>query len=178
MIAHFKYYPTVTRNAGVIFINNSQNCVKDITCETSRGARRAARVRGKVGSDVMAAWGAGQGQGTEERQGCGAHAPLSASSSFQLSRWPSISWTIRSRRDRHVLVLYSVPFTSERTTVTDTGIRLNADIFYCVPGGIYAITLWTPTFLVHHLLSQSARLTRPIDMRQARDVVSIKNSNK
>lgn len=44
--------------------------------------------------------------------------------------------------------------------------------YYLYTSEIYDSTLWTPTLLVHHLLSQSSRLTRQIDMRQARDIVS------
>ncbi|CAH4033800.1 unnamed protein product [Pieris brassicae] len=67
--------------------------------------------------------------------------------------------------------LLTTPSRSRRT-----GIRPNGYHNFSVPCGIYAIILWTPTLLVHHLLSQSARLTRRIDMRQARDVVSTQSS--
>lgn len=71
------------------------------------------------------------------------------------------------------VVAHSVPFTSARSNGHDN--RYSPERGYhrvFVPSGIYDSILWTPTLLVHHLLSQSSRLTRRIDMRQARDYVS------
>lgn len=48
-------------------------------------------------------------------------------------------------------------------------------LFLSCAQSIFESILWSATFLVYHLLSQSARLTSGIDMRQARDIVSTTN---
>lgn len=95
-------------------------------------------------------------------RGCGAHARR-----FKVTLNSQLTTSAR-------VVAHSVPFTSARTN--GHGNRYSPERGYrrvFVPRGIYVSTLWTPTLLVHHLLSQSSRLTRQIDMRQARDYVSI-----
>lgn len=138
-------------------------------------ARRGFAWRASRGAESMNARGpsltshdaSARGRG-EEGRGCGAHA-------LAVSRWPLTTSVPRSR-------LTFVPFTCYLLTIPSnglesrrTGIRLNGYHIF-VPSGIYDIKLWAPTLLVHHLLSQSARLTRRIDMRQARDVVSTQMS--
>lgn len=131
------------------------------TWRTSRDSVRPTRPsRGARERDVTA----GRGRGARPRVWCTCADRLG-------SRWP------RATRLASVPCCrseYSTPFTSARLRGLHYRYSLKRG-YHCnfCACGIYVSILWTPTLLVHHLLSQSSRLTRRIDMRQARDIVSI-----
>lgn len=136
-----------------------------IAWRASRERRGAAAERKRRQSGGRA-WrhAAGRGQRGVEAEGV-VHMRVA-------SRWPSIQ--SKCPRCRSHSSFHFCTFKRSREPVF-AWTRIPSLVF--VPRGIYDSTLWTPTLLVHHLLSQSSRLTRQIDMRQARDYVSIKPSN-
>lgn len=134
-------------------------CVKGVTW--SEGRRAAVGAPG-AGRDVTRARGAAEGV----PRPAGAHAPRRA------SRWPSQSPTPSEcprciHAESFLSLLHKLLVPAANRYSLERGYRPRL-----TPGGLYDSTLWTPTLVVHHLLSQSLRLTRRIDMRQARDIVS------
>lgn len=135
-------------------------CVKGITCVGGSMYECAGvEVEERVVTSPLCG---GEARGVRSRVWC------TCAADRVVSRWPYTPAGLALCRSPH-----TVPFTSRTNGHPPVPVFATTRIsFLSLFRVIYVSTLWTPTLLVHHLLSQSSRLTRRIDMRQPRDVVS------